>query len=364
VIPLAAGSGADLYSFYRRALRKAWEDGGITSDERGILSELTPGIEPEGVERIEAREYFRRRWREYSDSPPGQRLSILESAVGFDPDNDFLWSERSAALYQLGKLEETLVSADRCLSLSSGSSDAWFWKGSVHVRNGLLQDAAECFEDALEIDPDNELAWLMLGWTERARGDLSKAKACYDRVLDLCPDLSLGYIERGLTLVKAGDLGSAQSDLMRALDLDPGNPRASALLRSMGADLPDEDDGVIVEIRQPGPPMIEHMGGEEATPKAAERKVRVVIEEDDEVMEAPASGMEPVAGDLGETVKAEVVQAPPAPAPPGEEPMPGQETIYKWMRCPHCGDNIPLTTMERPLVITCKSCGAKGRLVR
>jgi tetratricopeptide (TPR) repeat protein len=364
MILLAAGSGADLYSFYRRALKKAWEDGRITSDERGILSELSAGIEPEGVDRIEAREYFRRRWKEYSDSPPEQRLSMLETAVSFDPENDFLWSERSAALYQLGKLEEALVSADRCLSLSSGSSDAWFWKGSIHVRRGLLQEAAECFEDALEIDQDNELAWLMLGWTERAKGDLSKAKACYDRVLDLCPELSLGYVERGLTFVKAGDLESAQSDLMRALDLDPGNPRASDLLRSMGADLPDEGDGVIVEIGRPGPPMPEHVDPEETTPKAAERKVRVVIEEDDDVVEAPTAVAEPEAIDLGREKEADTERTPPSPAPPGEEPIPDQGTIYKWMRCPHCGDNIPLTTTERPLVITCKSCGAKGRLVR
>jgi hypothetical protein len=43
---------------------------------------------------------------------------------------------------------------------------------------------------------------------------------------------------------------------------------------------------------------------------------------------------------------------------------PTTEVIYKWMRCPHCNDRIPLTSLERPLVISCKSCGAKGKLMR
>src|SRR5512139_3637909 len=101
---MVEGPLPDLYTFYRRALRKAWEDGRITPDERGILSELSPGMEPEGVDRIEAREYFRHRWKYYIDSPPDYRLSILDSAAEFDPDNEMIWSERSAALYQLGRL--------------------------------------------------------------------------------------------------------------------------------------------------------------------------------------------------------------------------------------------------------------------
>ncbi|MDG6225181.1 MAG: tetratricopeptide repeat protein, partial [Candidatus Thermoplasmatota archaeon] len=265
----------DLIGFYRSALRKAWEDGRITHDERSILLEFQPSIGSDQVDKIEAREYFRNRWKEYSTSPDAYKLKILESALEFDPENDHLWSQKAIVLFNIGDLDSALSSADKALDLCSGSMEAWFWKGSILIRLGRYDDAVDCFEEVLEIDPDHTLGWLMLGWSERSRGAHDKAKACYSRVIELCPKLALGYVERGISFIRTGDLESAQIDLLSALDIEPENERAKNILRSMGADLPEE--AVEEEVPEEEP--------EEAEEEPEEAEEEVPEEEPEEAVE-------------------------------------------------------------------------------
>ncbi|RLF67203.1 MAG: hypothetical protein DRN57_05920, partial [Thermoplasmata archaeon] len=51
-------------------------------------------------------------------------------------------------------------------------------------------------------------------------------------------------------------------------------------------------------------------------------------------------------------------------APEEEEEEAEAEIVYKIIKCPKCHGPVPITTLERPIVIVCPTCGAKGRLMR
>jgi len=100
----------NILNAYRNALRKAWEDGRVSIEERTILQQFKGDlpIPEETLSLIEAREYFRYRWSDYETSPLDLQLKVLDEALEVDPDNDFLWAEKGAVLYKSGDPERAL----------------------------------------------------------------------------------------------------------------------------------------------------------------------------------------------------------------------------------------------------------------
>jgi tetratricopeptide (TPR) repeat protein len=210
---------------YRNALRKAWEDGRISYDERSLIKQFTEDLPlpKEVLSMIEAREYLRFRWNEYETSSYEHQMKVVEKLLDIDEENLFLWMKKGSLLFRRGEIDNAIGALDRGLELDPTSHETWFWKGSAFVNKGDLGAAQDCFEKALEQDPDHTLSWLMLGRVERRQGNLEKAKACSTRAIECCPDHPMGYVERALTLLELGSKEEARLDLEKALDMDPLN---------------------------------------------------------------------------------------------------------------------------------------------
>ena len=73
-----------LQKAYKNALRKAWDDGRLSEDERSILEQFQDDLPlpDETLALLEAREYLRFRYKEYETSPYEHQLGIIEKHQG------------------------------------------------------------------------------------------------------------------------------------------------------------------------------------------------------------------------------------------------------------------------------------------
>ncbi|HHD16565.1 MAG TPA: tetratricopeptide repeat protein, partial [Euryarchaeota archaeon] len=284
---------SQLRKAYRNALRKAWEDGRLSYDERSILEQITGDlpIPEETLADIEAREYLRFRWKEYENSPLQYRMEVLNRLLEFDGDNDFLWMKKGSIELITDDLDSAVISLDRALELDPKSPESWFWKGVALTKQGDLGAAVDCFEKAVEQDPDHLLSWLMLGRVERKLGNLEKSRACLTRAVEGNPEHPGGYIERAQTLMEMGEDG-AQEDLERALELAPDNEKASILLGKMGAGgvSAEADEDLWEEERETGPE--EEETTEEEEEETAEPEEAEAPEEEEEETEMEEEALE------------------------------------------------------------------------
>ncbi|MCU0799618.1 MAG: tetratricopeptide repeat protein [Candidatus Thermoplasmatota archaeon] len=415
------GDDTGVVKAFRNALRKAWEDGRISYDERNIITQFSDGlpISQEKISELEAREYLRYRWREYETTPYDQQLSLIEKGIVIDQENDFLWMKKGSLQYLMGDVEGALGSLERSLELDPLSEEAWFWKGIAYTTHGDPEAATDCFERAVEEDPDQTLSWVMLSRLERRQGNLEKSRACATRAIESFPEHPVGFIERALTHLSMVRPDDAENDVKMALERDPNSGKALEIKARI-------DEGVKAPVVQEDvpPPQVtktERKDGKkrpkvkvevqpeeavtEAPPIAPVTSVRAAEEPlvpsktTDEVANGPASSVsdnvvvdvkeasKPVRSKAGPSYLDEDMfdEGPPKTVPGSqgkpangpeeegteevlmeeeeveEEPV---EIVYKVIPCPKCGSGVPITTEERPIVVICPTCGAKGRIIK
>ncbi len=419
------GDDISVVKAFRNALRKAWEDGRISYDERNVITQFSDGlpISPEKVSELEAREYLRYRWREYETTPYDQQLALIDKALTIDHENDFLWMKKGSLQYLMGDVEGGLGSLERSLELDPHSDEAWFWKGIAYTTHGDTEAAMDCFERALEAEPDQTLSWVMLSRLERKKGNLEKSRACATRAVESFPEHPIGFIERALTHLSMARPEDAKDDVSMALERDPNNGMAL----KVKARIEESVEVRSVNMVDTPPPQVTKVDRKEGKKKP---KVKVEERSDDVEVEpprqavdmpertAPGPGDQPKLEDDVRQMDSELgpdrtaidsidvprpvkqkdgssyldddmfedgppktstaPQAPPAEGP-GDEGVDGAngeeegveemeeepvEIVYKVIPCPKCGSGVPITTEERPVVVVCSSCGAKGRIMK
>lgn len=192
-----------------------------------------------------------------------QALDQFDRAIALNDKYVVAWLHRSAALDNLGRIEEALKSIDHALSLDAEIAPAWFARGNILDRLGRLEEAVASYDRGLQIDPQDAVAWSMkaslleqlvrpeeaLESTDRAlsldpddasawstRGDVlidlgrrEEAIESYDRALALDPDFAMDWLGRGRVLYLLGRHGEALDSIERALALDGENAWAWSL---------------------------------------------------------------------------------------------------------------------------------------
>ncbi|KAJ8308643.1 hypothetical protein KUTeg_013517 [Tegillarca granosa] len=85
-----------------------------------------------------------------------EAISKYTEAIGLDPDNHVLYSNRAAALTKAGKYLEALGDADKTIQLKPDWAKGYSRKGAALHYLERYQEAAETYEQGLEHDPKNE----------------------------------------------------------------------------------------------------------------------------------------------------------------------------------------------------------------
>lgn len=83
-------------------------------------------------------------------------IEYYDSAVEWTPENHILYSNRSAAHFELGKYEEAVQDAEKCLFLNSNFAKGYSRKGNALFCLNELKEAREAFIKGLKIEPENE----------------------------------------------------------------------------------------------------------------------------------------------------------------------------------------------------------------
>ena len=94
-------------------------------------------------------------------------------------------------------------------------------QGDAYLRNGKLQEAAECYQEALAIRPQLANAHANLGYIFSMQGKISETIACYQKALAANPDFAIVYVNLGSILSNIGKLDEAIACLQRALAISP-----------------------------------------------------------------------------------------------------------------------------------------------
>jgi len=92
---------------------------------------------------------------------PAAAVRYLESALRFLPRHPVILENYSSVLLQLGRPAEALSAAQRAVSVSPESAEAWTALGYAYYKNDHNRDAIAAFKKALQLSPDGKARGLL-----------------------------------------------------------------------------------------------------------------------------------------------------------------------------------------------------------
>ncbi|MGZ5432753.1 MAG: FlgO family outer membrane protein [Thermoanaerobaculia bacterium] len=233
----ASGRHAEAVLSFQRALA-------LRPDDPSALVGLAVAYDRQGRP-VEAEAMYRKVLSIRPDSPGAlvrygvfcqRRSRFADAAAHFrratelDPEFVSAHGNLGAALLQLGKHDEALVSLQKSLSLSptpTGYSNV----GTLQFRLGRYDDARQSYEKAVGLAPGDCVLWANLGDACRwVPGQSGRAKEAYDQAasaaraaLEINPNDALTHSVLAFSLAHGGALEEAQREIRRALEIDPTN---------------------------------------------------------------------------------------------------------------------------------------------
>jgi Flp pilus assembly protein TadD len=155
-----------------------------------------------------------------------EALESYEEALRLNPDLPEAWTGRGFALRELEGYKEALDSYNEALKLEPDDPETWLNHG---VALDLLErhlEALESFDKALKLKPDLPEAWNNRGLVLASLGRYQEALNSYEEALKLRPDLPEAWLNRGLALVSLERFQEAVESYIKALEYKPDFPEA------------------------------------------------------------------------------------------------------------------------------------------
>jgi protein O-mannosyl-transferase len=144
--------------------------------------------------------YHRGHHYHYVGGKPQAALADYDRALGLNPGNAHVWTEKGTLLANLNQADEAYAAFDRAIAIHAGSAKALSNRGVIKGQRGDLEGAIADFTQAIAADP-----------TFR----------------EPCKNRAVAY-----TMLGKHDL--AVSDSRRAIELEPANPENHAIHDAMG----------------------------------------------------------------------------------------------------------------------------------
>ena len=124
-----------------------------------------------------------------------------------------------------GKVQEAADCYNLALAGTPGYPDAHFNLGNLHRRAGNLQAAADNYHACLQAKPDHAAACYNLGLVLSAAGDAAAALDCFRQVVELEPGNADAHSRLGDCQMRTGHLADGIVAFRRAVELKPADPR-------------------------------------------------------------------------------------------------------------------------------------------
>jgi tetratricopeptide (TPR) repeat protein len=137
------------------------------------------------------------------------------------PYHQFGWKVLGVALYQAGKLHESLTANQKAVELVPKDAELHYNLGVTLQELGRLEDAEASYRKAIAIKPDYAEVFLNLGNTLKELGRLEDAEASYRKAIAINPDYAQAHSNLGITLKELGRLEEAEASYRKAISLKP-----------------------------------------------------------------------------------------------------------------------------------------------
>ena len=150
-------------------------------------------------------------------------LADLQRAVDVDSKTELGRCAAVAIRVIRGNIRTDEVVDDLNALIANGFKDvpeAYFYRATVHLRLGHLDEAFADFSKTLELDPHNAFAWMDRGNVRQAKSDNQAAIEDYTRAIETNPELAWAWGNRGITRLLMGDTVNAQKDFDKCLEID------------------------------------------------------------------------------------------------------------------------------------------------
>ena len=156
--------------------------------------------------------------REYGDFE-----DRIEAALLLEPDSAQAWLMKGTAAMQQGNDDEALAQYRRAIAMDPGSTGpaAYNQIGSLHLRDGRLEEAREAFQKAIEIDSLNGAARSGLASILIEEDQINEAKKELALALRFDPNQPNALATLGALLSREGNQEQALRACERALELAP-----------------------------------------------------------------------------------------------------------------------------------------------
>ena len=101
--------------------------------------------------------------------------------------DDVILMNKGVALRNLNKINESLESLNKALSMNPGSSILWNAKGNTLTISNKYQEAVVCYEKSLLLNPNDAPTWKNKGVALFSLGRLDDALTCMNKALQINP---------------------------------------------------------------------------------------------------------------------------------------------------------------------------------
>ncbi len=159
------------------------------------------------------------------------------------------YSNRCAALGDLGEHEKALSDCTKAIELDPIAYRAYYNRGRAYVPKGQLDRAVQDFDQAIRLKPDFAFAYNKRGLAYHYKGQLNRAIRDHDQAIRLKPDYAEAYVSRALAYYKMGQYDRAIQDYDQAIRLKP-NDASAYVGRGLAYDDKGQPDRAIQDYDQ------------------------------------------------------------------------------------------------------------------
>jgi tetratricopeptide (TPR) repeat protein len=155
---------------------------------------------------------------------PEQARQMYEQALALVPDDVLLHGNFEQFLEAAGNLAGAITEAKRICELMPQSATTYYYTGTLLVREGKTDEAAEYFSCAIAIRSDYAEAEDAMGELLANQQKTTEAIRWFKRAIRSNPDYVDTYLNLGFLQENLGELNAAMASYQKAANLEPEGP--------------------------------------------------------------------------------------------------------------------------------------------
>jgi tetratricopeptide (TPR) repeat protein len=153
-------------------------------------------------------------------------IRYLDMVIELEPNDARVWSNKGAALAELGKNEDAIKCSDEAIKIDQKYPKAWSNKGFALCNLGKNEDAIKCFDEAIKIDQKYAKAWSNKGFALYNLGNNEEAVKCFDEAIKINPTDAKAWSNKGITLGNLRKEEEAIKCYDEAIKINPTDAKA------------------------------------------------------------------------------------------------------------------------------------------